>query len=263
LRRGVAGALVAGVLALAGCGGDSDPGDGAAEDAGATPDWSYSGEDGPANWASLDPSFRECGEGREQSPIDLTDPVDGEIGKFEPRSEPAPGTVSNTGHSIEVSLHDAGSVRKGDTEYDLDQFHFHVPSEHAIDGKRYPAEVHIVHATEDEEFAVLGVVLETGAENEALAQALEKVPLEAGEERELEGEIDATDLLPAGGSGTVFRYAGSLTTPPCTEGVVWTFFEEPIELSRQQLDQLARAYDDNARPLQPLNDRELTREPLG
>jgi carbonic anhydrase len=263
LRRGVAGALLVVVLALAGCGEDSDQGGGAAEPAGATPDWSYSGNDGPANWASLDPSFRECGEGREQSPIDLTDPVHGEIGKFEAGSEPAPGTVSNTGHSIEVSLRDAGSVRKGDTEYDLDQFHFHVPSEHTINGKRYPAEVHVVHATEDEEFAVLGVVLDTGAKNEALAEALEDVPLEAGEERELEGEIDATDVLPDGGSGPVFRYAGSLTTPPCTEGVVWTIFEEPIELSREQLDQLARAYDDNARPLQPMNDRELTLASVG
>ena len=110
---------------------------------------------------------------------------------------------------------------------------------------------------------MLGVRLVEGAENEPLAETFEEIPLEAGDSIELSGEVDPEALLPGGGEGDVYRYDGSLTTPPCSEGVLWTVFAEPAEASREQLDALAAAYDDDARPVQPLGDRKLTLGPLG
>ena len=259
LRRGLAIGVVVTTTALAGCGDDSGGG-GGDESAGPSAgeaEWSYSGKTGPKFWDDLDPAFRECGEGRRQSPINLADPVEGGIGEFEPDYRTAPGTEENNGHAIEVALRNSGEIIDKGTPFALEQFHFHVPSEHAVDGERSPAEMHLVHANEDEELAVVGVRLEVGEENEVLAQALEDVPDDPGDEQELEGEIDPTDLLPDDGSGDVFRYDGSLTTPPCSEGVLWTVYEEPIKISQEQLDELASAFNDDARPLQPLNGREL------
>jgi carbonic anhydrase len=172
-------------------------------------------------------------------------------------------SVANNGHAIEVGLVDAGTITVRGTSYALDQFHFHAPSEHEIDGERFPAEMHLVHTKAALPPVVIGVLITDGAENPALGAALADASAEPGEERPLESEIDPNELLPEGGTGTVYRYQGSLTTPPCTEGVLWTVYEQPLELSAEQIEVLTAAYSNNARPVQPLGGRRLTRGPLG
>jgi carbonic anhydrase len=252
--------LVTAVLGVAGCGGDSAD-EGADDTVASEPEagWSYAGDTGPERWADLDPAYRECADGREQSPIDLAAAGDGELPRLAFDYRPAAGIEANENNHIEVLVEDAGALSTGGADYALHNYHFHMPSEHRIGKRSYPAEMHLVHSTADDELAVIGVFLEEGEENAALAASLAEVPREPGEEREVDSEVDPLDLIPDRGSGKVYRYEGSLTTPPCSEEVLWTVYQQPIEASSEQLTELATAYDDNARPLQPLNGRELIR----
>ena len=229
----------------------SDPGEG----------WSYSGRTGPEHWAELRPIFGAC-DGDEQSPIDLSAEGGSRPIEIDFHYQPATGTEDNNGHGVEVVLEHAGGITTDGEDYALQNYHFHLPSEHRIEGRAFDAEMHVVHLTPNSGIAVIAAFVEVGEENEALADALSDVPLQAGEERPLEAELDPLDLLPGRGEATAYRYDGSLTVPPCTEGVLWTVYEEPIEISREQLANLAEAFDDDARPLQPLNGREIVRGPV-
>ncbi len=258
-------ALIA--AAAVGCGDDEDEGEpppGAPEQVveEPIPEFGYEGAEGPSNWGRLDPEWALCADGKEQSPIDLAGAEDGSVDPIELDYSATGATVANTGHAIEVALADAGTATVAGKSYDLEQFHFHAPSEHRVDGRRFPAEMHLVHTSGESPPVVIGVLIEEGAENPALAAALGDVPAEPAEELPLDSEVDPNELLPDGGSGTVYRYPGSLTTPPCTEGVLWTVYEQPIELSAEQIDALTAVYSNNARPVQPLGDRQLTRGPL-
>ena len=141
--------------------------------------------------------------------------------------------------------------------YDVAQFHFHAGSEHVIDGEQFPLEMHIVHKTADDQLAVVGLMVEVGAENEALASVFNNIPTEVTEEGEpVDGEsVDLAAVLPD--SETYFQYGGSLTTPPCSEGVAWQVLDTPIEISQDQLDAFTAVVDGNFRPVQPLGEREL------
>lgn len=250
-RLGALAALLASAL-LAGCGGD-DSGETAAP-----PDFGYGGKTGPSNWGALDPSYRTCSEGRRQSPIDLTGARASSLPPLRFSYEPAEVEVENNGHSLEVAFPQGSSIEIGDTEYQLDQFHFHSPSEHEVNGRSLPMEFHFVNRTAGDEVAVIGVLVTEGEAHPTIAKLAPALPSEEGDTLPAAEEVNALDLLPPGPeSAARWSYEGSFTTPPCTEGVSWNVFRDPIELSASQIASLREFYDGNNRPVQPLNGREL------
>ena len=162
-------------------------------------------------------------------------------------------TVTNTGHTIQANYGTGSAIGIDGTWYDLLQFHFHTPSEHTIDGEQAAAELHLVHQDDDGNLAVVGVLVTEGEANAAVAPVLEDAPDHEGQQREPATEVDADGLLPE--SHLTFRYDGSLTTPPCSEGVRWMVMTEPVTWSAEQLAAFTDLYDGSNRPVQPLNER--------
>ena len=149
----------------------------------------------------------------------------------------------------------AGGITIEGKRYKLAQFHFHAPSEHTLDGVAAPLELHLVHKSDDGNLAVLGILIKEGVENAALAPVFANIPAEKTEEPvEVEGSLDVMALLPE--NRITFRYNGSLTTPPCTEGVLWKVFVDGIEASKEQIAAYTAVYSDSARQVQPLNERD-------
>lgn len=217
--------------------------------------WTYVGEEGPEFWGELSPEFAACSTGEQQSPINLNAPDGGDEPEMTIVQAPtAGGMLVNNGHTLQVNLPEGNTLTLGDVEYELLQFHMHTPAEHEVDGVLYPFEIHLVHRNDAGELAVLGVLVKEGEENPALTQVFTDIP-EAGAERPLADPVDVAALLPA--DLNAFRYPGSLTTPPCSEGVTWTVFEQPMTVSPEQLAAFRALYPMNARPVQPLNDREV------
>lgn len=162
----------------------------------------------------------------------------------------------NNGHTVQVNYDSGSYIQLDDVRYDVLQFHYHAPSEHVVDGKEFPAELHIVHKNADGGLAVVGILLQEGAQNDAYASFIENLPIEKSDVKDAGVTVDAADLLPT--VQTTFRYSGSLTTPPCTEGVYWLLMTTPVELSSEQLNKFESIFDEgNNRPIQPLNDRPL------
>ncbi|MCG8442678.1 MAG: carbonic anhydrase family protein [Caulobacterales bacterium] len=216
--------------------------------------WSYAGEGGPEHWGALDPEYAVCSEGHQQSPIDLSAATPAEIAP--PRliwAPPAAAEVVNNGHTIQVNLEGAGGLAIGDRSYELLQFHFHHRSEHTVSGKSFPLEAHFVHAAEDGELAVIGVFFQEGEANPALEPIWEAASAEPGPPTALGAQIDPRELLPEG--KRAFHYAGSLTTPPCSEIVIWTVYAQPVTASAQQIEDFGYVFPNNARPVQPRNRR--------
>ena len=219
--------------------------------------WGYGPLDGPARWATLDPAFAACDLGREQSPIDLTGGrrVDLTPVEFDyPRTRFA---VENTGRTIQVNPDPGSGIVLDGVRYALQQFHFHHGSEHTVDGARLPLEMHLVHRSDQGTLAVVGVLFRVGAANAGLAPVWACLPAAPGGTAVPSGRLDLSALLPAG--RTTWRYRGSLTTPPCTEGVAWVVLAEPLTLSAAQIDAFAALYPNNRRPVQPLGERVLQR----
>jgi carbonic anhydrase len=224
------------------------------------PHWSYEGETGPEGWGSLDESYAACSAGSAQSPIDIAQAAAADLTDVTVDFAPiSPLRIVNNGHTIQVNVVPGSTSAINGVAFDLLQFHFHTPSEHAIDGERQAMELHLVHKTPDEsETAVLGVLLREGAANAALEPVFASMPAEEGPEQTVEVEVDLMAFLPT--DAATFRYGGSLTTPPCTEGVRWLVFAEPVEISAEQLAMFQVIHADNARPLQPVNEREIAED---
>lgn len=216
--------------------------------------WGYEGHEGPANWAELSEDYAVCGAGAEQSPIDLTGRVPAVLSDLSVDWRDTKLAVVNNGHTIQVNT-DAGSkiVLKGKT-FDLKQFHFHHLSEHTVDGQSYDMEIHFVHAATDGGLAVLGVFVVPGDADDTIAKVWDVMPGEAGEVM-ADTRIAPSHLLPT--SRSFYRYAGSLTTPPCSEVVAWTVYADPISCSQAQIDAFAALFPNNARPVQAMNRRFL------
>lgn len=221
----------------------------------AQPHWGYEGEYGPEHWGSLDPGFAVCNNGREQSPIDLTGAASEALSEIGFDYAPSPISIVNNGHSIQVDYQAGSGIVLDGTRYGLVQFHFHHRSEHTVDGADFPLELHLVHADAEGALAVVGVFLEEGGANEALAPVFSQMPKEAGPAAVVEGTVDAAALLPE--RRTTWRYPGSLTTPPCSEGVSWLVMTEPVTASREQIEAFRALFPVNNRPVQPLNGRRL------
>ena len=220
--------------------------------------WSYAGATGPEHWGELAAEFATCSAGKNQSPVDLRESaaVKAELPAIRLDYKPGGHEVVNNGHTIQVNYQPGSSMTVGEQRYELRQFHFHAPSENVRDGKPYPMEVHFVHADAAGNLAVLGVMYELGGHNDELAKAWAAMPKEAGGKAAPAQLVDAGALVPA--ERAHFRFSGSLTTPPCSEGVSWFVLKAADQAAPEQVAQFAATVQhDNNRPPQPLNARLL------
>ena len=247
--------VVAAALAFASAAG-AQSGEAPAGDGHGGASWGYEGSRGPENWGRLSPAFRLCGLGTMQSPLDIADAVPARGDPIVFDYGPAPLNIVNNGHTVQVNYAPGSGITVSGRRYELLQFHFHAPSEHSIAGRPAAMEMHLVHRNDAGRLAVVGVLLEIGSENSALRKIWTHMPDKKSPERKIDGVlIDAGDLLPADTS--YYRYMGSLTTPPCSEGVSWFVLAEPVAMGRAQLDKFTRTVGANNRPLQARNHRLL------
>lgn len=215
--------------------------------------WAYSGEYGPAQWADIKEEFATCATGKLQSPFNITADITATLPTLGLNYQAVPMKVINNGHTIQADQAGGGQLIVGGKSYDLLQFHFHAGSEYSIDGKTYPLEVHLVHASSAGDLAVVGVMFEEGAANTELAGIWDNMPASKGENVVSGKSINVNNLLPA--SKQYYRFMGSLTTPPCSEGVNWHMMSQPITASAAQIAAFKALYPMNARPLQDENSR--------
>jgi len=217
------------------------------------PHWGYGGEHGPEHWGDMEAGFATCKLGKEQSPIDIRNASHGELPALEFGYTKSGAEVVNNGHTIQVNLVDGGALTLEGVPYKLVQFHFHAPSENEVDGKAYSMELHLVHQSAEGHLAVVAVLLTEGKANAALGPVFANLPPTEGGRKPLGAGFNAAGLLPA--ARGYYKYFGSLTTPPCTEGVRWQVLKQPVEVSKDQVSAFHKLYKTNARPVQPLNGR--------
>lgn len=221
-------------------------------------EWSYAGATGPSHWGDLSAEYSTCKQGKNQSPIDIS---------VLHKTNPAPikfdygllvaEDIINNGHTIQINVRSGGSIKLDDKEFFLKQFHFHSPSENMVNSSLYPLEAHFVHVSEDNELAVVALLYQPGQPNIALQAIIKNFPLKAGESKRL-GAKDMQGFERTHDIKNYVRFNGSLTTPPCTEGVRWIVMRSMPSMSRQQLDMFQKALKHpNNRPVQPLNARVL------
>lgn len=229
------------------------------DESGGAVHWSYAGEQGPEHWGDLSPSFEACKSGRMQSPIDITAEATGlalGMSSHDYAYRETPLRILHNGHTVQLNYAPGSIMTIQGKAYELLQFHFHAPSEHTVEGRAYPMEAHFVHQDSHGGLAVVSVLIEEGAANAALAEAWAHLPAGESAEKEVaEVSVDAGAILPPG--GRYHHYKGSLTTPPCSEGVRWFVLSEPISMSAAQIQRFEEAVGANARPVQPLNARLL------
>jgi carbonic anhydrase len=210
--------------------------------------WSYAGEGGPGEWGQLKPEFATCAAGQRQSPIDIREGirVDLEPIKFDYR--PAGFNVVDNGHTVQVNLGAGSFIEVNQRRYELVQFHFHRPSEERVNGRQYDMVAHLVHKDLDGRLAVVAVLIERGGVHPVIQQVWNSLPLEKNEAMVGPGPLNPALLLPQ--DKRYYTYMGSLTTPPCSEGVLWMVMKQPVNLSDEQISIFARLYPMNARPIQ-------------
>lgn len=210
--------------------------------------WSYSNQ---RAWVGLSGT---CGGGREQSPINFSSAMPmAETADLTLHYLPAAGRYVNNGHTLQFTPAAHARLSIGADEYTLAQFHFHAPAEHTVDRRAYPVELHFVHRNQAGQLAVVGVFIEEGVENAALAALLARSPDGEGDAHATELEVNLMALLPA--DRMYFAYAGSLTTPPCSEGVRWNVLRTPISASPEQIAALREALGASSRHVQPILER--------
>lgn len=217
-----------------------------------SPHWSYDGELGPAIWAQLSSAYATCGAGTAQSPIDIAGAFGESLPPVTFGYAPANVSIVNNGHTVQTNFEPGSFIEVEGERFELLQLHFHHPSEHVIEGRTFDVEMHLVHRHSNGRLLVIGVLLDdTLPENAAVTAALARLPQAEG--IAFEQESDAAALLPD--SRTYFTYDGSLTTPPCTEGVRWLVLTTPVGVSAAAVARFAELFPHNARPVQPLTGR--------
>ncbi len=217
-------------------------------------EWSYSEDMGPKEWASLDERYFMCEEGKNQSPINIENAVEATLAPLTLKGDSKASTFVNNGHSLKVNFFGGNELVINDKTYGLEQIHFHTPSEHTIDGKSFPMEAHLVHSN-GSNLAVVAVMFEVGEDNSVLNKLFRNFPEEEGDKNELKSDVTGYEILPS--NKDYYKYSGSLTTPPCSEGVKWFVLKTPVELSQSQLDDFKEVMPVNNRPLQDLNSRTI------
>ncbi|QJR15835.1 carbonic anhydrase [Usitatibacter palustris] len=218
--------------------------------------WTYSGEAGPANWSKGDPKNVMCGLGRNQSPIDIAGGIPAKLEALRIDYRESGGDLVNNGHTIQLDIADGGTLALAGRVFHLKQFHFHAPGENRIQGKEYPLEVHLVHADKDGNLAVIGVMFKDGPANPVLDKLWSATPTKAGDKVVLRAGSApaAASLLPK--SKAYYRFNGSLTTPPCSEGVLWLVMKNPLTASKAQVEKFTKTVGfANNRPIQSVNAR--------
>ena len=226
----------------------------AAAQHGSTPHWTYEGEDGPVHWGSLDEAYRTCRIGKHQSPIDIRGAKPADLPGIAFSYHPSALKLIDNGHTVQVSYAPGSFITVGDRKYELQQFHFHHPAEEKVHGRSYPLVAHLVHRSAEGKLAVVAVLLTDGKENKLVETIWKHLPAEQGKEMTPDAvSVDVTGLLPA--TRGYFTFTGSLTTPPCTEGVTWFVLKSPVQVSPDQVAAFAKRYPHNARPVQALNRR--------
>lgn len=255
-RRSLFGFTAAALCPLCAPALAAEPAQNAPHPAGAPPHWGYEGEAGPTHWGELSADFRTCAIGVQQAPIDLSGAIKAHPGPLHLEYRPIPLRVVNNGHTIQVNTPPGNRLQIAEKTYELQQFHFHHPSEHLLAGKAFDLECHFVHKAADGALAVIGVFIRPGSANAALTPIWQAMPSAPGPEKAVAGVlVDSAGLLPK--QRVYYRYFGSLTTPPCTEGITWTVFRTPVHASPEQIRRFAALFPMNARPAQPLNRRFL------
>ncbi|URQ61185.1 carbonic anhydrase family protein [Pantoea alhagi] len=218
--------------------------------------WSYEGSASPGHWSELNEQWFFCNKGRYQSPIDISDPVAGNLPPLTVDFSTQAASIINNGHTIQIAVGHGNSFMLDRQSWELKQFHFHTPSENHINGQSFPLEAHFVHANRNGEWAVVAVMLVAGKPNPALDWILDALPQRQNQEKALHKNFSLASLFPQ--DKHYYRFSGSLTTPPCTEGVIWLVMKQPVEASKAQLARFAQAmHRANNRPLQPLHGRQI------
>ena len=215
--------------------------------------WGYEGEGAPEHWGDIDPRFTTCKNGVNQSPIDLTGFIESELPAITFNYHLNSSDILNNGHAIQINVKEGSNINIDGIDFTLKQFHFHNPSENNINGKSFPLEAHFVHASTDGKLAVVAVMFEEGAENKALAELWASMPQNIGDKTPIDAKnLDA--LLPK--DRDYYRFDGSLTTPPCTEGVRWLVMKKYVTLSKAQIETFKKVmHHQNNRPIQNINAR--------
>ncbi|MBI5971066.1 MAG: carbonic anhydrase family protein [Deltaproteobacteria bacterium] len=217
--------------------------------------WSYEGEHGPEHWGGMSKEFEKCSKGARQSPIDITGAAVEKSPAIDFAYKPTKLKLWNNGHTVQVNYETGSFITVGKEKYQLAQFHFHNPSEHTLGNKPFAIELHLVHKNAKGALAVVGILLEEGAENLAYKAVFANLPKNADTKIDADLSINAETLLPS--DRTYYRYDGSLTTPPCSEGVNWFVLKTPIQLSKEQLASYNGIFKKTNRPVQPLHDRKI------
>jgi carbonic anhydrase len=215
--------------------------------------WAYEGEGSPANWAKLDSKNAACAVGKRQSPIDIRESIKVDLEGIQFDYRPTPFRIIDNGHTVQVTVGEGLGLSVQGRRYDLLQFHFHRPSEERVNGRLYDMVVHMVHKDQDGNLAVIAVLLERGMEHPIIQALWNNMPLERGMELTPDVILDLNKLLPQ--NRAYWTYMGSLTTPPCSENVLWMVFKQPVSISQEQLAIFTRMYKNNARPVQPSHGR--------
>jgi len=221
---------------------------------GAEVHWTYEGQTGAGKWAKLSGEFAACEIGPRQSPIDIRETIRADLPPIRFIYKPVALSIIDNGHTIQVNTAGAGGISVDGEDYELLQFHFHKPSEEKINGKAYDMVAHLVHKSKAGKLAVVAVMLEAGKEQKLVRTLWNNLPLEQNQPvTKSEINIDPAALLPA--TRDYFTYTGSLTTPPCSEGVLWLVLKTPTQVSKEQVAGFGKIYRNNARPIQPGNGR--------
>lgn len=232
--------------------------------------WAYKGKNGSAKWGELSPVYALCSKGKNQSPINIikTEVKSGDTWKFDYRktslkiahNEHVEDIIDN-GHTIQVTLDEGSTFTIRDKVYSLKQFHFHTPSEHTIDGKSFPMEIHFVHQSDSGELAVVGVLVEEGEVNENLAKIIANFPSKKSEIKNL-NDTDLALKFQLSKVSDAYHYIGSLTTPPCLENVDWLVLKNLAHASKRQINAFSSKLKTNNRPIQALNNRKVKYDQL-
>ncbi|RXH55489.1 carbonic anhydrase [Granulicella sibirica] len=215
--------------------------------------WGYAGADGPEHWSQLDPANSACALGHMESPIDLRGAKRVALPELTFDYHPAEWKIVDNGHTVQVIVPPGSSMISSGHRYELVQFHFHHPSEEAIAGKHFDMVIHMVHKDADGHLAVVAVLLADGDNNAVIQKLWDSLPKSENEVKPVAATLDPTQLLPV--AHGYYTFEGSLTTPPCTEGVRWFVMKSPLKISVAEEQAFAKLFPNNARPLQPWNGR--------
>jgi len=222
--------------------------------AGENAHWGYTGHEGPEHWGKLDPKYSACSEGKNQSPVNLTGMIESDLSPININYKSGGNEILNNGHTIQLNYKPGSTITVNGHKFELKQFHFHSPSENIIEGHSYPMEAHFVHADKEGNLAVIAVMIKIGKKNMELEKAWAHMPKNAGDKNTLPVSIDAVSLLP--NNRDYYRFNGSLTTPPCSEGVWWLVMKDFDTASKEQIGKFSSAMGyPNNRPVQPVDAR--------